>query len=310
MKKSACLHVALAASACLFPIQSLHAETLPVRGVYPAMSDEAAALGSIAIESFGGVDGQAIGIAASDMLRAVRIEGEPWFRIVPASARADADAILQGTANSESFRRDSGTREVDRCVERDEDRNCIREEKRKIPCWDAVVRLDPRIRLVTVDGRLIYAVDDSREVARRFCEGDDRPSRENMLSELVEGLALQIRFDLAPLERLEDIRVMESRAGLQGDDRDAFRDAVRLTKTDRAGACDAWAALEPANPENVSVLFNLGLCAESEGDLGVAEELYRRALMSDTRANYPTQGMSRLEARYRAEAQMDAHYGN
>lgn len=283
---------------------------MPVRGIYPAMRDEPAVLGAIAIESFGGIDGQAIGIATGDLLRGVRIEGERWFMIVPVSARADADAILQGTANSESWRRDSGTREVDRCVERDEDRKCIREEKRRIPCWDAVVRLEPRIRLVTTDGRLIYAIDDGREVSRRFCQGDDRPSRENMLSELVDGIARQIRFDLAPLERLEDIRVMESRSGLQGDDRNAFRDAVRLTKTDRAGACSAWAALEPANPEHVSVLFNLGLCAESEGDLDRADGYYRRALMSDTRADYPTQGMSRLEARYRAEAQLDAHYGN
>ena len=305
------MRTALVASVCLAPIHSLHAETLPVRGIYPAMNDEAAALDAIAIESFGGTDGQAIGIAAGDILRAVRIGGEPWFRVVPASARSDAGAVLQGIASSESRRRDSGTRDKEVCVERDEDRNkCIREEKRKVPCWNMVVRIEPRIRLVTTDGQLVYAIDDGREASRRFCEGDDRPSRDNMLSELTDGIAKQIRDDLAPVERLENIRVMESRSGLQGGDRNAFRDAVRLTKRDRAGACAAWAALETANPENVSVLFNLGLCAESEGDLEVAGGYYRRALMNDTRANYPAQGMDRLEARYRAQAQLDAHYGN
>lgn len=309
MNRFTCVRAALAVSACFFAVQAANAETLPVRGVYPAMNDEAAALGTIAVEAFGGVDGQAIGIAAGDMLRAVRVEGEPWFRIVPASARMDADAVLQGTANAESWRRDSGTREVERCVERDENRECIREEKRQIPCWDAVVRLEPRIRLVAADGRLIHAIDEGREVSRRFCRDEDPPSRANMISELVDGIAGQLRFDLAPMDRLEDVRVMESRKGLQGDDRDAFRDAVRLTKSDRAAACAAWGALEPANPENVSVLFNLGLCAESAGELGQAESYYRHALMSDSRAEYPTHGISRIEARYRAESQMDAHYG-
>jgi len=309
MNRSAGLRAALAVSACLFAVHAANAETLPVRGVYPAMNDEAAALNTIAIEAFGGVDGQAIGIAAGDMLRAVRVEGEPWFRIVPASARMDSDAVLQGTANAESWRRDSGTREVERCVERDENRDCIREEKRQIPCWDTVVRLEPRIRLVAGDGRLIHAKDEGREASRRFCRDDDPPSVESMISELVDGIAQQLRFDLAPVDRLEDIRVMESRDGLQGEDRNAFREAVRLTKSDRAAACAQWEALEPANPENVSVLFNLGLCAESADELGQAESYYRRALMSSSRADYPNQGLARIEARHRAASQLDAHYG-
>jgi len=309
MNRSAGLRAALAVSACLFAMHAANAETLPVRGVYPAANDEAAALDTIAIEAFGGVDGQAIGIAAGDILRAVSVAGEPWFRIVPASARMDADAVLQGTANAESWRRDSGTREVERCVERDENRDCIREEKRQIPCWDTVVRLEPRIRLVAAEGQLIHAMDAGRETARRYCRDDDPPSRESMISELVDQIAQQLRYDLAPTDRLEDIRVMESRDGLQGDDRNAFREAVRLTKSDRAAACAQWEALEPANPENVSVLFNLGLCAESADELGQAESYYRRALMSSSRADYPNQGLARIEARHRAASQLDAHYG-
>src|SRR5688572_27114047 len=89
------------------------AETLPVSGVYPAGNDAAAALGSIAVERFGGEEGQQVGIATADRLRAVTVDGEPYFRVVPEGSRADA--VLQGTATAESSRRDSSPREENVC---------------------------------------------------------------------------------------------------------------------------------------------------------------------------------------------------
>src|SRR6478609_1669411 len=144
---------AIAACCAALWCSAVAAETLPVSGVYPAGNDAAAALGSIAVERFGGDDGQQVGIAAADRLRAVTIDGEPYFRVVPEGTRADA--VLQGTAVAESSRRDSGTREESVCVERDEDHDCIKKEKHQIPCWDQVVRLDATVRLVGTDGALI-----------------------------------------------------------------------------------------------------------------------------------------------------------
>src|SRR6188474_2840070 len=83
-------------------------ETLPVKGVYPAGNDAAAALGTIAVEPFGGVDGQQLAIGVADQLRNITIDGEPYFRIVPGGGSADADAVLQGTAGAEASRRESG----------------------------------------------------------------------------------------------------------------------------------------------------------------------------------------------------------
>ncbi len=292
----------LAAWAALFAAGA-GAETVPVSGVYPAGSDAAASLGVIAVERFGGADGQQLGIAVGDRLRAVTIGGVPYFRIVPGAA-VDVDGVLQGTATAEVERRDSGTREQDVCVERDEDRECIRREKHKIPCWNHVVRLDAAVRLVAIDGGLLYAFDRGEEQIQRYCEGDSRPSTEGMVRQLVGRYADTMRADLAPVQRSEGIRVMESRKGLADDDSRAFRDAVRLTKTDTRAACAAWIALEPNNPDHVSVLFNLGLCAESGGDLGLAYEYYGRALTIDDDADYPRDGVRRIDRRRRAEAQL------
>jgi len=297
MKRALMACLALCAAAA-------QAETLPVGGVYPAGNDDAASLGAIAVERFGGTDGQQLGIAVADKLRTVNIDGVPYFRIVPSRSSEEVDAVLQGTAAAEVDRRDSGTREDEVCVERDEDRKCIRREKQKIPCWSQVVRLDASVRLIGVEGNLLDAFDRADEQSQRYCEGDNRPSSEAMVRQLVARYADDLRGALAPVQRLEDIRVVESRDGLSREDGRAFREAIRLTKTDHAAACAAWSALEAANPDHLGVLFNIGLCAESRGELDAAERYYQRALAVDDGSNSAGQGTRRIEARRRAEAQL------
>jgi len=213
-----------------------------------------------------------------------------------------------GSAGAETSRRESGTREEETCVERDEDRDCIRKEKHKIPCWDQVVRLDATVRLVGIDGAMIHAVDRGDEQAERFCQGDDRPSTERLVRQLAANYADSLRSDLAPVQRLDQVRVMETRKGLSKDDGSAFREAVRLTKSDPGAACAAWSALEAANPANAAVLFNLGLCAESQGELYEAYDYYRGVLAGNDDVGYAQQGMGRIEARWRANAQLEAQH--
>lgn len=281
------------------------AETLPVSGVYPAGNDAAAALQSIAIEPFGGIDGQALAIAVGDQLRGATIDGEPYFRIVPGST--GAEATLQGALTAETFRRDSYDKEREVCVERDEDDKCVKREKEKIPCWETVVRLDPRVRLIDAGGALLDAFDEPRERATRWCRDEQRPSQDEVARQLTEELARDMRFRFAPVERHEDVRVMEKRDGLARDGRDAFREAIRLTKQDPGLACAAFRALESANPAQASVLFNIGLCAEGAGQLDAAADYYRRALAADAKADYAGAGLQRLDARRRAAAQLAAH---
>lgn len=294
---------AVLAAAALWSISGA-AETLPISGIYPAGSDSAAAMEVIAVERFGGADGQQLGIAIADRLRAVTIEGQPWFRVVPDTGSGDFDALLQGTATAEIGRREAGTREEETCAERDEDRKCLRKVKEKIPCWSHVVRLDASVRLVGREGELLDAFDREDEETKRYCQGDSRPSSEGLVRQLAGRYADAVRANLAPVERAETTRVMESRKGLADDDSRAFREAVRLTKTDNAAACAAWAALEPRNPQHISVLFNLGLCAESVGDLDQADAYYRRAVTAQGDTSYIRQGLERIAARRRADAQL------
>jgi hypothetical protein len=286
---------------------SAGAETLPVSGVYPAQDDAAAQLRTIEIEPFGGADGQTVGILVGDRLRDAGIGGRPYFQILPAGSPARAEAVLQGTAAAELSRREAEPRQKEVCVERNDKDKCVRKEKQKTPCWDVVAHLVPTIRLIGRDGARLYALDEPLEQSQRYCRGEDRPSGEQLVRGLAARLADRVRGDLAPVERADAVRVMESRKGLTKADEGAFKEAVRLTKRDRAAACSAWAALEPRNSAHPSLLFNLGLCAESEGRLEQALDFYRRASAAGGDASYARDGLDRLTQRVRAEAQLKAH---
>jgi hypothetical protein len=206
---------------------------------------------------------------------------------------------------------DSGTKEVEECVARDNFEKCTEKKKVTYPCRARNVDLSPELRLVSRRGDLLYAKNDKLTVSRRFCKDEDgSPSVDDMIRELAETFASRVRNDLAPTFRADDIRLLESRAGIAKADHAAFRNALRLTKSDVAAACRAFEALEPTNLTSITVMFNIGLCHESNGDLELAAHIYESVLALGPRKAEPTEGLRRIASRLRAEQQMAAHYGD
>ncbi len=316
--------VLLSVSAALMASGAM-AETLPVAGIYAAGEDAAAEVRGLSIDSFGGEAGERLAFAIEDRLRTATVAGEPWFDVSlhsqgtnvvviiererdVALERAAREAVLRGTASLEVTDLAAGTKEIKECAERDAKDKCIRREPVIYKCRNRAVMLRPELRLITGDGRTVYAMRDLRRAEQRYCADEDaEPSTEDMIDDLIADIAAQVRFDLVPVERAEDVRVLESRKGIAKEDRDAFRAAVKLVNRDPFAACQAFAALEATNPQDVSVLFNIGLCRESEGYLGAAEDYYAQVLAIGSK-DYALAGMDRIASRYRAQRQMAVHY--
>ena len=298
---AACIGLVLCLAA--FPAR---AEVLVVSGIYPAGVDVAAEVGSISVDRFGGREGPALAMGVEDGLRDVYIQRKPWFAIVPVST--DADAVLRGTADSEVLRENT-TLKRNRCVAKDGDGKCTERKDVEVDCIARTVRLRYSTRLISRNGELIYRADDAPQEQLTYCPKDD--SNVKTVDETVRQLRTRIvgsiRGALAPVEDQREFRVMESRKGLSGDASNLFRDAVKLTKSDPRAACDKWAEVERLSPGNVSVVFNLGLCAEMEDDLAAAEARYRDALSLSPGRDYPSEGMQRINDRRRAAAQLQAH---
>lgn len=300
---AACAAVALLASPAA-------AETLAIEWVRPARTDAATDIESIALQQFGGRDGPAAAIAIGDALRDSFVDGRPWLRVVPAGTGGDVDATLQGTVETLARSGDRYEKTVKTCVERDAKDKCIRKADRKIKCFADVVTLRPSLRLVDYDGRLLYADDAPVERTVRHCADERTPEPQPIVDSMVAELAGRTRDALVPARIREDVRVMEGRKGLDKETGKAFRDAVRLTKSDEAAACEAWSALEPAAPDQSSLVFNLALCAEQARDYERARAGYDRAYdMSDARA-YAEAGLRRISDTLLGEAQLARQRGD
>lgn len=287
---------------------SASAETLRVVGVYPAENDRAAELQSIGIRQFGGMDGPALSIKVADALRDAVIEGEPYFRVAPARVMRDADAVLSGAVTTDVDVRRSTAKEVNKCVKRDDKNKCIERRKERIPCEQMTVSVRPTLRLESFDGGLIHTDDQSVVRQVRYCADQNEPSAEPMVDEALNEIAGRLRYSLAPQQRVDDIRVLESRSGMAKGPGRSFRDAIRMTKRDEGVACEAFASLEPTIGEHVSLLFNIGLCAEAQGDFDSASDYYRRAIQADPSKSHPGEGLERIRQRMQAEQQLEIHY--
>lgn len=301
--KSAFITAACAAAALL--ASPAAAETLAIDWVRPAQTDAAAGIETIALQQFGGRDGPAVAIAIGDALRDSFVDGRPWLRVIPAGTSGDGDATLQGTVETLAREGDRYDKTVKTCVERDAKDKCVRKADRKVRCYADVVMLRPSLRLVDYDGRLLYADDTPVERTVRHCADERPPEPQSIVDSMIAELASRTRDALVPARIREDVRVMESRKGLDKASSKAFREAVRLTKRDEAAACEAWAALEPVAPDHPSLVFNLALCSEQAGDYERARAGYERVNgMSDGRA-YAEAGLRRIFDTLLGEEQLD-----
>ncbi len=302
------------------------AETLPVDGIYAAGTDAPSRARSIAIADFSGRGGERLAFAIDSALRGAVIEGRPWFDLTftapafgdsytydgggsgtRAPARSGPDAVMRGIAEVTWRDADSGTKEVEECAAKDSGGKCLEKKKVTYTCRAREVTLRPEVRLVSRTGELLYGKGDTLIVSRRFCKDEkNTPAVDSMVEELTGTFANAVRHDLAPEFRSEDIRVLESRDGIAKADHAAFRAAIRLTKTDVAAACRAFAALEAGNPRDVSLLFNIGLCREGVGELEAAAAHYEAVLAVKPGKPEAQAGLDRIASRLRAERQRDS----
>ena len=322
-----------AAALATLPVCAAQAETLPVEGVYAARHDDPAEVRLLGIERFGGRAGERLAFAIEDSVRSATIGGEPWFDITLNTQGGDVfyihdedtgperkatvvqqggpDAILRGTASAEVNDTESGAKDVKTCVERDEKKKCIREDINRYECRSLEVSLRPELRMISRDGRRLYAKSDYLSASQRYCADEDgSPSVDSMLQGLIDRFAGEVRLDLVPVERREVLRVLESRKGIVKADRRAFKNAVKLTKNDPYGACLAFKAMEATNPQHVSVLFNIGLCEEGDGNLDAASDYYLRAIEIKPGEGYSAAGLDRIASRRQAEQQLAMHFGS
>ncbi|MDJ0641698.1 MAG: hypothetical protein QNJ15_02675 [Erythrobacter sp.] len=279
------------------------AETISSGGYYPANSDAGLGLETISVDAIEGPEGAKVAYEIKQALDGLTIDGEQWFEIVPADFDP-VDAFIRGSADSSSSITELEDKKVTTCAEKDDDGKCVRNKVSYYSCSRYSVTFYPDIEILRPDGSVLYSVRDEDRSSTDYCsDQDSRPSVQRMGDRLIENFASRMRHALAPRFRRSDYRLLERRKGLEKADRKQFKQGLKLTKSDEEAACEVFKGLAENNPQQVSVLFNVGLCHEADGDYALAEDFYRRAWDAEPNKWMTDDALKRIEKQLRAEAQ-------
>lgn len=282
------------------------AETLSVSAYLPADTDAGLPIEAIAVDDIGGAKGAQLGFELKKALERVRVTGEQWFEIVPLGA-APVDVVIQGSASIQSAVIDLEPKRERKCVEKNDDKKCIRYRTNVYECSRTEVSFYPDIEIVGREGELIYTARNEISRSKEVCaDVGSRPSISGMSDALVSNFAWRVRNALAPRFLERDYRILERRKGLAKDDRKAFKQAVKLTKTDENAACDAFKALEANNPQHVSVLFNVAMCHERDGAYEESLATLERALAVEPKKVVALESVDRVDGWLRGIDQLNA----
>lgn len=284
------------------------AETLTINGSDPATANVADLL-RLSVERFEGEDGAAVAQQLEAELAKAQFGGRPWYRIVAPESGAPADGLVTGTTRA-SVEEVSVTEKRKRCVEDDpaDKKKCLKEVKVDIRCRLRTVSVATTARLVALaDGSVRYTRPLNARDQQTYCP-DRAASRsvDDYIAGTQRDQVRAIRGDLAPRDYSLDVRVDENTKGLAKPAQAAFKNAIRLTKSDQAGACAAWTALTRDAEPTAALAFNLGLCAEMQGDFTAATDWYGEAQRQGSRNGAITEGLERIDRNRRALADWDA----
>lgn len=285
------------------------AEVLTISGSNPPGRAVANDLASIAVQRFEGPDGPALSDMVESELGAAQFGGRAWFRIVAPESGVPVDGLITGNVRV-AVDETPVTEKRTRCEEKDpaDDKKCLKEVEVDIRCRRRVATVNSNIRLVAMgDGTIRHSWPQSVRDEQTWCP-DRKASRsvEEFVATVLRNEAARLRGDLAPSGYRIEVRVDENRKGLPKDAAEAFKAAIRQTKSDEAGACDSWAAIGRSAEPTAALAFNLGLCAEARRDFDAAVDWFGQAQRLGSKSREIPAALARIGGHRRALAAWQA----
>jgi len=248
-------------------------EVLEITGEFPANNREASFLESISVDRFGGSDGTVLQIAIERAL------ANSQFQLLAGrTGRDTAEGAISGSVSS-GVDENSFTKKEKKCVSKDDKGKCTKEEQVETRCKRRIIDVKADIRIVrNGDGRIVYSQPKPFREEVSWCSGGNAGrTAEDVIENAIRDIANSLRSDLVPHVDTYKIRVRENTKGLSKESANRFKELVKLTKRDAAGACRGWEAMQAEAGGHPSLLFNLGLCAEQRGAFEDAVKLYQDA---------------------------------
>ncbi|MBN2688865.1 MAG: tetratricopeptide repeat protein [Deltaproteobacteria bacterium] len=157
--------------------------------------------------------------------------------------------------------------------------NCVRWRTYSVTCTRRTAHFKCSPKLIDVStGRILYSRNLEGSAEAEGCEDSNPiPGKAELLEKAKDITKKQFRLDVAPSSITRSVALMDSNTGITSKEaKDKLKQGIAYAGKERMDtACEIWEEARRLSPDAPSILFNLGVCAESNGDYERALTLYR-----------------------------------
>lgn len=313
----------------------------------PAKYHEAALIRTVSVMPLSGTEGEQFAGELEGVIGSIRIKGEKFFTLVDRrslnnvlsemklmqSGLTDqatavrvgkligAQGIYTGTVTASTWSDSRYTVQRQECVQRQikyekgkaREGKCIRWRTYEVPCVKRTASFAFTPKLVEVEtGRVAFSANYGGTAESSGCR-DDTPvqSGQELLAKAKEAAKQDFRRSIAPYYVVREVKLMDSTDGIDSNEaKEKLKSGIDYAEKRLERACELWKEADSLSPGSVSLAYNLGVCAESAGDLDTAKALYIKA---DNILGKPdediTQALSRVDEGIRKRDRLKQQLG-
>ena len=292
------------------------ATKIPINMLQPAEFHQASLTKTVAVVPFNGSGGTEFAAELEGLLVSIDLNGKPYFTLVDRasidkvisemklsqSALVDpgtavklgklvgAQGIYTGTVTANNTRNSSYTERRSECAQhqmkRDKDGNlyegnCIRWRNYNVNCTKRQASYAVTPKLIEVaTAKIVYSKNVNGAADSSGCEDRKPPlSEQELLDKARETVKSTIRRDVAPYYVTVMINLKDSTDGIESKEaKERLSLGISFAEKNRLdAACEKWGEARQLAPNAPSLLYNLGVCAESVADVENAYKLYKQA---------------------------------
>jgi Flp pilus assembly protein TadD len=292
------------------------ATKIKVNMLQPAQYHEASLTKTIAVLPFSGPEGKEFAAEMEGVLASIGIDDKRYFTLVDRATLdktisemklSQSGLIDQKTAaklgkligaqgiytgivsqnNCDNSRYQESRTACKRYeTKRDKDGNtyqgsCIAWRNYEVSCTKRVASFAVSPKLVEVaTGKILYSRNLSANAESSGCEDTKPVQGETVLIEKAKAsVKKEFRRDVAPYYVTREIKLMDSTDGIDSPEaKDKLKNGLAYADKGRMdSACELWGEARNLAGNSPTLLYNLGVCAESRGDLDAALTLYKQA---------------------------------
>lgn len=292
------------------------ATKIKVNMLKPAQYHQASLTKTVAVLPFSGSQGSEFAAELEGVLGSINIDDKPYFTLVDRAAidktlseqkfsqsglidsrtaarigqMVGAQGIYTGAITLAKATDSPYTERRSECVQREIKRDdkgrqyegaCIRYRYYKVNCTKRLAQFAASPKLIEVaTGKILYSNNLKGSADSAGCEDETAvKGAEELLETAKNTVKRDFRKDIAPFYETREVALLDSTDGIDSSTaKDKLNQGIQFAGKGRMdNACELWGEAGNLAPNAVSLVYNLGVCAESRGDSEAALALYRKA---------------------------------